>query len=759
MISKSVPIVNSGNKSGMIFKYIKEGNGFIHTFCEGEMLYRLGFLPEEVVGKTLYDIYPAEFANSKIEFYQTTWDGKFTEYEISHEGINYIAFLRPVFEKNEVVEVIGTCIDNTNLKQMEEEIAQKEKLRKSILETMSEGLFIYEKGKVTTLNNTVEDILGMSTGPMDELTWKELGIELVNENHLVLNFAELPGVITQMDGIAINNAIYGVRNKRDLNIKWYSVNSKPIKLTSNLDQAALVSFTDITLQKEQELKLSDAYAYQYKLINHLDNGIVSIDSDGKIILINQRFLDLLDITEETCNYIGKSGSIFNHYFKEEIQDILKVVNETWGRATKELRTYNNKTLLCNFYPLIDNGNIVGGIWNFEDITYRKKMEYKIIKAKEEAEQANRAKSDFLSKISHELRTPLNGILGFAQLLEIDYPNLNDLQYDFVKEILKGGRHLLQLINEMLDLSKIETGAIKIDLQAVKLHTILDECIKIMLPAAKAKKVNIYRKFSDCDNVDILADPVRLKQVLLNLFDNAIKYNYENGEVEVSCQLENNEITIHIRDSGIGFSPTEGQKIFEPFYRVEGTTTEGSGIGLTLVKQFVHLMGGEIDVSSHVGSGSDFWFTLLLPSIPIGELPQSIPSQNFVNTNELLLKSKILYIEDNESNIKLVENIFKSKLSYNLMIAKTGEAGIEIARNEEVDLILLDIHLPDLHGLEVLKLIRAIDKTKNTPVIAISANAMPEDIKQALNAGFDRYLKKPINIKEMLEVVGDALNEK
>lgn len=669
MISKSVPSVNLGNKTGMIFKFIKVENEFIHTFCEGEMLYRLGFLPEEVIGKTLYDFYPAENANSKIESYQTAWDGKFTEYEYSKESINYIAFLRPVFEKNEVVEVIGTCIDNTVFKQMEEEIAQKERLSESILETMSEGVFIYEKGKVTSLNNTVERSLGMATGPMDELTWKELEFELVNENHQVLHFAELPGVRTQTYGITINNAIYGVRNKINLNIKWYSVNSKPIKLTSDLDQAALVSFTDITLQKEQELKLSDAYAYQKNLINHLDNGLLSIDPDGKIILINQRFLDLLDITEEACNYFGKSGSIFNHYFKEEIHDLLKVVSKTWGRSTKELRTYNNKTLLCNFFPLTDNGNIVGGIWNFEDITYRKKMENKIIQAKEEAEQANRAKSDFLSKISHELRTPLNGILGFAQLLEIDYPSLNESQYDFVKEILKGGRHLLQLINEMLDLAKIETGALKIDFQAVKLKSILDECIKIMQPAAKAKQVNIYREFSDCDNLDILADPVRLKQVLLNLLDNAIKYNYENGEVEVSCQLEKNEIIIHIRDSGIGFSPTQCQKIFEPFYRIEGTITEGSGIGLTLVKQLVHLMGGEIGVSSQVGSGSDFWFTLQLTSIPFGEVPQSDPSQNFVNKNEPLLKYKILYIEDNESNINLVENIFKSESSYNLLIAK------------------------------------------------------------------------------------------
>lgn len=409
-----------------------------------------------------------------------------------------------------------------------------------------------------------------------------------------------------------------------------------------------------------------------------------------------------------------------------------------------------------FFPLIKENESIGGIWNFEDITERKRMEHKIIQAKEEAEKANMAKSDFLSKMSHELRTPLNGILGFAQLLEMDN-TLSGQQFDFIQEILKGGRHLLNLINDTLDLSRIETGNLKISLDRIKIDTILKDCIKIMQPLAQMRNITIIDQLDKCQNCSVLVDPIRLKQVILNLLDNAIKYNRENGKVNIYCLLGRKELVIHFVDTGEGFSCEEYKKIFDPFYRIDGTKEEGSGIGLSLVKQLIKLMGGEMGVCSTVGKGSDFWFSLQLPNTAQNELEFSDQCKNTEIKEQFLSNYRVLYIEDNESNIELVDNIVKAKSSYTLLVARNGKKGIEMALSEKVDLILLDMHLPDMDGYQVCDTLKTNEKTKAIPVIALSANAIPIDIQHALDSGFDHYLTKPLDIKNFLSVLCEALN--
>jgi len=262
----------------------------------------------------------------------------------------------------------------------------------------------------------------------------------------------------------------------------------------------------------------------------------------------------------------------------------------------------------SYFPFYMDGKLKGHLWTFEDITEQKKMENSIIQAKEEAVKANMAKSEFLSKMSHELRTPLNGILGFSHLLELD-KSLTEQQQAFVEEILKGGRHLLNLINEILDLSRIETGKIKISNDEVQIDSVICECIALMKPAANKKRIKIIKSIDQCVDQMIHIDSLRLKQVILNLLDNAIKYNVEGGQIHITCKCQNGFLVIHIIDTGIGICEEELKKIYEPFYRIQHVQVEGTGLGLSLVKQLIELMNGEFGVVSKIGEGSDFWIKL------------------------------------------------------------------------------------------------------------------------------------------------------
>lgn len=469
---------------------------------------------------------------------------------------------------------------------------------------------------------------------------------------------------------------------------------------------------------------------------------------------NGELLSRLGFTKQE-DVIGRS---LLDIFPAAIADMKsKYCQQAWeGQFIQYEVTFNDIYYAAFLSPVFDGGNVVEVVGSSINISERKKMENEMIQAKEEAEKANMAKSDFLSKMSHELRTPLNGILGFAQLLELD-ESLNEQQHDFVQEILNGGSHLLKLINEILDISRIETGKLKVSIEEIHLKNVIDECISIVQPLAKKKNISIQKQLHQGQDVLVLADPMRLKQILLNLLDNAIKYNREGGQVNICCHLEGDAQVVHIVDTGVGFSAEEYSKVFVPFYRIEGTKEEGTGIGLSLVKQLVHLMGGKISVTSHKGKGSDFCFCLPIPNDFRPVLRGAEPIEPSAENDRKIDNYRLLYIEDNESNLHLVSNIIQSQPSYTLLSARTGKEGLEMAANEQVDLILLDLNLPDIHGYEVFDLLKANEQTKDIVVIAVSANAMPQDIQYTLDKGFDNYLTKPLYVKEFLSIISETLN--
>ncbi|MGN7299571.1 ATP-binding protein [Ferdinandcohnia sp. SAFN-114] len=749
--------------TGMVYKFIKKDNCFIHTFCDGELLYKLGFEPRDIVGKSLFDFYPEDYAAEKLEYYKKSWDGEHCVFESFIAGFSYICTLRPVFQQGDVIEVVGTSINISDRKVLEEEAQQIENLSRTVLETMSEGIFLVEKCnqnnnvKVTALNQNVELQFGMKSGYYNESTLLCMGLKFLKEDGTTLSFFELPGIVTQELGVSFNNFIMGKEHENGV-VSWYSVNSKPLNYPLEYGKGTLVSFKDITFQKEQEIKLFEAHEYQKLLLNTLKSGVVVTDLQRKITAINRSMLKMLCLDGDSNQYVGTYAPNLHYLFKKPdvFLSFLNSIRATKQYSVIELETVNNKILECHYLPLFIRGKFNGDIFELIDITEHKMLELAIKKSKEEAEKANKAKSDFLSKMSHELRTPLNGILGFAQLLNLE-EGLDENHQDSIQEILKAGRHLLKLINDILDLSRIETGNLKVNTEEIYYDSVLEDCIKLLQPLANKKNVTIINQTSRFKTIAIEGDSIRLKQVFLNLLDNAIKYNRPNGKVFISCYLEKDYVIFKINNNGLGI-PLEMQKrIFDPFIRLH-TTEEGTGIGLSITEQLIKLMGGKIGVSSREIEGNEFWFCLPISNQSIKELQEPNETNNKVSYKKLPNAFQIFYIEDNASNRRLIEKIIYGEPSLSLLSANNGMEGLRLINiiERNPDIILLDMNLPDIDGYEVLKRIRQNDKTKNIPVVAISANAMKDERKYALEKGFIKYLTKPIDVQELLATLYSIL---
>ena len=380
-------------------------------------------------------------------------------------------------------------------------------------------------------------------------------------------------------------------------------------------------------------------------------------------------------------------------------------------------------------------------------------------AKLAAETANLAKSDFLSSMSHELRTPLSAILGFAQLIQTGSPMPTATQKRSIDQILQAGWYLLELINEVLDLALIESGKLSLSVEPVSLGDVMHECQAMIEPQARKNGIGVaFPEFEI--TCFVKADRTRLKQILINLLSNAIKYNRANGSVVVEYMTKDPErIRICVKDTGEGLPPEKIEQLFQPFNRLgqESNTVEGTGIGLVVCKRLVEWMGGVIGVESTVGVGSMFWIDLNLTAEPqravaSAELATHVRMQSRANAQ----LQTLLYVEDNPANLMLVEDIIARRPDIRLLSAMDGNLGVAIARTSLPDVILMDINLPGISGLNALKILAEDPVTAHIPVIALSANAMPRDITKGLEAGFFSYLTKPIKVNEFMETLDVAL---
>jgi signal transduction histidine kinase/CheY-like chemotaxis protein len=418
----------------------------------------------------------------------------------------------------------------------------------------------------------------------------------------------------------------------------------------------------------------------------------------------------------------------------------------------------------NKVPLHDHcGNVIGILGTFEDMTERKKAELEVLQAKEVAEAANAAKSHFLSRMSHELRTPLNAILGFAQLLECDRSHpLDPEQKQSINEIVDAGNHLLVLINDILDLSKIETGALAIKIQPVQLNKFISDALSLVNSSAQKQNIMLYPPQAISDDIYVMADAVRLKQAMLNLLNNAIKYNKENGTVTISVESpDEHTIKIFIRDTGLGIDREYQDRVFTPFDRLGADTRaiDGTGIGLVICKQIIELMHGEIGFTSDKDVGTIFWFTLpVVEAVDLAKLYDSVADSK---TTALEITAKpgrtILCVEDNEANKRLIESIITSKTPHKIYSVPNAEQAIDMLGNFIPDIIFMDITLPGMNGIEATRLIKQHPDYKDIPILAVSANAMMEDIKHGLNSGFSDYITKPLEITSFLKILSKFLS--
>ncbi|MQA23509.1 hybrid sensor histidine kinase/response regulator [Rugamonas rivuli] len=374
-----------------------------------------------------------------------------------------------------------------------------------------------------------------------------------------------------------------------------------------------------------------------------------------------------------------------------------------------------------------------------------------------ADKANRAKSDFLSGMSHELRTPLNAVLGFAQLLASDKPPPSPSQQRSLDQILKGGWYLLQLINEILDLAMIESGKVTMSQESMGLSEVLRDCQALIGPQAEKRGIRLFFA-SLSEPFFVHADRTRVKQVMINLLSNAIKYNRHGGKVTVECTAgREGMVRISVTDTGAGLTSEQTEQLFQPFNRLgqEDGAEEGTGIGLVVTKQLTELMGGAIGVESEVGVGTTFWIELTASSEPVLEAAAFDAPLALGASNGAAMKT-LLYIEDNPANLTLVEQLIQRRSDLKLLTAIDGHTGIQLARAYQPDVILMDINLPGVSGYGCLKILRDDATTAHIPVMALSANAMPRDIEKGVEAGFLRYLTKPINVVEFMSALDFAL---
>jgi len=380
--------------------------------------------------------------------------------------------------------------------------------------------------------------------------------------------------------------------------------------------------------------------------------------------------------------------------------------------------------------------------------------HELSEATAEAGRANRAKSEFLSRMSHELRTPLNAILGFGQLLEMDA--LSERQAEGVGHILRAGRHLLGLINEVLDISRIEAGRLSLSLEPVPVRETVGQAMQLVQPTASALAVTVRVETID-ERLHVLADRQRLQQVLLNLLSNAVKYNRPRGTVTIACEPAGDErVRISVTDTGPGIAAEKLERLFVPFDRLgaEATGVEGTGLGLALSKSLVAAMGGTMDVRSEPGTGSTFSV-----EVAVAPGPEAAGLAAVAAAGPLAAPARpqtILYIEDNLSNLRLVESILSRRPGVTVLSAMQGRVGLDLARHHLPDLVLLDRHLPDIPGEEVFRLLAEDPRTRAIPVIMLSADAILTGVQRLLDAGVRAYLTKPLDVRRLLEVIDETL---
>ena len=509
--------------------------------------------------------------------------------------------------------------------------------------------------------------------------------------------------------------------------------------------------------RESQRELESAHHEKQLIMDNSQDVICTISEEGRFVTVSAACEQLWGYTP--AELVGRPY----------IELVHPADREQTEAVAAQLLAGNKVTDFVNRYVCKD-GQVVDVLWSVSwseadrivfcvahDVTERSRIEKALREAKDEADRANMAKSEFLSRMSHELRTPLNAILGFGQLLERQSPT--DAQRNRVGYILSAGRHLLNLINEVLDISRIEAGNLQLSVEPMSIADAVAEAVDLVRPLAADQDIDLSTSVDLDQDCFVRGDRQRFKQVLLNLLTNAIKYTPRGGRVTVAyAAAHDGNIRLTVRDTGRGIAADKLARLFTPFDRLgaEQSTVEGTGLGLALCQRLMHAMQGSIGVQSSIGNGSAFWIDLPAAESPLAQIAPALKRQTQDATADASAdKRKILYIEDNLSNLTLVEQMLADQPEIELLTAMQGRLGFDIALKHSPDLILLDLHLPDLPGWEVLDLLKRNIATCNIPVVVISADATKRQVDRLLEAGARSYLTKPLDIPEFYRTIEDT----
>ncbi|MBA2245178.1 MAG: PAS domain S-box protein, partial [Gemmatimonadetes bacterium] len=731
----------------------------------------LGSAPEELTGRSGFSLVHPDDVDTALarttETVATPGAVVSAELRLRHRDGSYRileTFCRTVADDSAASGIVVNARDATERKHSEEQL----RLQKTLLEAQGEAsidgiLVVSPEGKMLSYNRRFVEMWGIPE-------------EVVESRS---DEAAVQAVLDQLDDpqefIARIAYLYEHRDEQsreEIHLRdgrIFDRYSAPVKSREGDYYGRIWFFRDITERKHAEQALRESEQRFRAVVENASDLVTLMDGTGVVRYQSPAIERTYGYTQEEL--IGRN--CFELVHPDDTPEV--------APKLAELATHPGETRSAGFRFRHKDGRWIhveavgatlsptdpseGVVVNTRDITERKETMEALERAKQEAEEANRAKSEFLSRMSHELRTPMNSILGFAQLLQ--RKPLPADEHRRVEHILKAGRHLLNLINEVLDIARIEAGRQNFSLEPVQVTTTVQEALGLIRPLAAEWGVRI----DECcpfPELYVRADRQRLTQVLLNLLSNAIKYNHRGGRVCVRWEMkearagEGARLRLGVQDTGPGIAPEKQEQLFVPFERLgaEQSGIEGTGLGLALSKRLVEAMGGSLTVESTVGEGSTFWVEFAHEPSPLERLAASggvRPDAPEAVTGAPA--ATVLYVEDNLANLALIESILESRPEITLVTALQGQMGLELAAQHHPDLILLDLHLPDLRGDEVFKRLQSDPRTRGIPVVVITADAMPGRIKQLMQEGVRAYLTKPLDVDEFLDTVDGILAER
>jgi PAS domain S-box-containing protein len=773
------PLRANGPSMALLFGLTEEGVWFIDnelrtTDANPAMCRMLGRTLAQMLGTSIFDHVDEVNAAVFRQHIALRSQGRADGYEITlrrADGQPVYCYnnATPVFDADGLkIGAVGMFSNISALKHAEqqarranEQLARKSAVLETTLESLTQGVLSLDaSGHVNAWNQRLLELLQLPEALMQgRPTLGDLLAYQLAHGHFGDDAASIAHATRESHLAQAGAGLVGLRNSYQRRRPDGTV--LEVQTRHAADGSVTRTFTDVTASVLAEQALRDSEVRFRTLADSAPALIWQSAADGGAAWFNQRWQDYTGCTSQQELQRNWDRRIHPDDLERcRALYVDAVVRRALFSAEYRLRRADGCVAWIADIGVPQHGpdgRFEGHIGYGWDITERKAAEAALIAARDEAERASRAKSEFLSRMSHELRTPLNAVLGFAQLLENDAEHpLSALQRARVQELLRGGRHLLSLINEVLDLSRIEAGTPQVQLQAVDLGAAVGAALQMVASAAAERGIRVEQHASPAGAM-VLADPVRLKQVLINLLSNAIKYNRPGGRVGVCWRADGEGWRLDVEDSGPGLDAEQQGRLFQAFERLgmHSAGVEGLGIGLALSKWLVELMHGEIGVCSMPGLGSTFWLRLKSsgpqqPAPPAGAAFEAAAAPRDVQ------RRTVLYIEDNAVNQILMEGMLAQRPGLLLRVASLPETGLAMAREIRPALVLLDIQLPGIDGFEVQRRLRADPATRDVPVVAVSANAMPADLAEAAAAGFADYVTKPLDLQRLLAVVDRIL---